>query len=165
MSTSVRVTGLSNIFLEAYSSTGSLLGVDQTLGSNYVGVGTPNELLSVASTTDPIAYVLIHNGGGSFLLDDFAFESTVSVTVSYLESAVNALSDAPFVKEPSEARGELLHKVAELEKVIRELKPVKTINEKIAELRKEVIKLTVAGAEQAALLAAIDQFALAYPMT
>jgi CSLREA domain-containing protein len=82
---SAKITGDVNITMSAYNAQGAILGaVAQTGGSN---VENPNKLLSVTSTRDAIAKVIIKRGQGSrtliFTVDDFtySYDTSGSVTI------------------------------------------------------------------------------------
>ena len=72
---SARITGNRNVTLTAFNSSGVMLGSSSTGGANYSGVGSPNILLAVESQTDPIAKVAFNDGGNTFTIDDFTFET------------------------------------------------------------------------------------------
>jgi hypothetical protein len=81
------ITGNTIITLKAYDSGGNLLGSDATAGANYIGAGTPNDLLSVTAAN--IDYITLSDSGNTFTLDDFSFEPTGTVpefqsTISFL---------------------------------------------------------------------------------
>jgi len=70
------ITGNTEVFLEAYDSGGNLLGSQSTGGPNFDPIGTPNIFLSVAAAN--IAYVIFHDSGNTFTLDDFTFEGSTA---------------------------------------------------------------------------------------
>lgn len=78
---SSRITGNTNITMTAYDKDNLVIQSVQTGGRNYVGVGTPNMLLSVTSADKSISKVTFHDSGNTFTIDDFTFNSQPSVTL------------------------------------------------------------------------------------
>jgi len=78
---SVRITGNRNITMTAFDKDNAVLDIAETGGANYVGVGTPNKLVTVESETVPIASVNFHDSGNSYTIDDFTFRSDRYVVV------------------------------------------------------------------------------------
>lgn len=71
---SLYYTSLTDLYLEAYDSGNNLI-TSASGFDNYGGL----DLLQVSG--NDIAYVLIHDGGGFFTVDDFSFNVPVSVPV------------------------------------------------------------------------------------
>ena len=67
--------------MTAYDKDNIVIQSVQTGGRNYVGVGTPNMLLSITSADKSIAKVTFHDSGNTFTIDDFTFNSQPSVTL------------------------------------------------------------------------------------
>lgn len=65
---SAYITG-PGVGIYAYDAANNLLGFTQTQGTGY------NEFLAVTSASGAIAKVEIHDGGSSFYVDDFSFDS------------------------------------------------------------------------------------------
>ncbi|MFM0140650.1 hypothetical protein [Caballeronia grimmiae] len=65
---SAYITG-PGVGIYAYDAGNNLLGASQTQGTGY------NEFLTVTSASGPIAKVEIHDGGSSFYVDDFSFDT------------------------------------------------------------------------------------------
>jgi hypothetical protein len=76
----------------AYDSSNNLLG--QSLLPADGGV---NVLLSVTSSGAPIAYVTVHDGGGSFTIDNFSFTWTASSAKLKADAAINASNSGGFL--------------------------------------------------------------------
>lgn len=68
-----RVTGNRNITMTAFDASGNVLATAETGGPNYVGVGSPNMLLTVQTSGPPIAMVTFHDSGNTYTVDDFTF--------------------------------------------------------------------------------------------
>lgn len=74
------VTGNRNVTMTAFDSSGNVLGSDETGGANYDPVGMPNKLLEINSSVQ-IARVVFSDGGNTFTVDDFFFESQQSCQI------------------------------------------------------------------------------------
>ncbi len=66
--------------MTALDASGNVLSTAQTGGPNYVGVGTPNLLLTVQSSGGPIAVVTFHDTGNTYTVDDFTFTAGFAIT-------------------------------------------------------------------------------------
>jgi hypothetical protein len=76
----------------AYGSSNALLGQ-----AVLPGTGGTNALLTVTSTGNPVAYVIIHDGGGSFSIDNFSFTvpAATPLPVSFQAAASYLVSGPP----------------------------------------------------------------------
>ena len=83
---SARITGNRSITMTAYDKDGNVVGVEETGGANYVGSDSgiaPNKLLTIdaTGTSNSIVKVTMHDGGNTFTVDDFTFESNPKVVI------------------------------------------------------------------------------------
>jgi|ERR1035437_9437437 N-acetylmuramoyl-L-alanine amidase len=81
---SARVTGNLNVTMTAFDVNGVVLGTAQTGGPNSLQGGNtllPNILLTVTSTTAPIAKVTLHDHGNTYTVDDFTFRGRQHIIV------------------------------------------------------------------------------------
>ena len=78
---SARITGNRNITMTAFDKDNAVINTAETGGANYVGVGTPNKLVTVESDTVPIASVNFHDSGNTYTIDDFTFTADRYVIV------------------------------------------------------------------------------------
>ncbi len=119
---SAYVSGDTGTGIFAYDSNGFLLG------QSVLPVGAPyNTLLSVTSSGAPIAMVTIHDGGGSFGVDNFSFTQVVSAPTCpqlarNLYDGVVALPNADFKS------GNVAGKRAKLKSEIADLQNLLSVN-------------------------------------
>ncbi|WP_413290556.1 hypothetical protein [Bdellovibrio sp. HCB337] len=92
---SAYVSGVPGTGIFAYDSAGN------QVGQSVLSANGANVLLSVTSSTNPIARVQIHDGGATFGVDDFTFVSEPSIPMCVasnrnLYSLINALPSSAY---------------------------------------------------------------------
>ena len=140
----------------AYDSSNNLLA--QSVFPTQFGT---NVLLSVTSTSVPIAYVTIHNGGSLFAIDLFTFTWTASCSgdVEILQSAVAALpaSDFKNPREASPTKEIITAEISLLEKLVAAKGDQVLIVADSGFIQAEINITMVEGSDKIALLSLIQQ--------
>ena len=140
----------------AYDSSNNLLA--QSVFPTQFGI---NVLLSVTSSSTPIAYVTIHNFGSQLAIDDFTFTWTASCSgdVEILQSAVEALpaSDFKNPREASPTKEIITAEISLLEKLVAAKGDQVLIVADSGFIQAEINITMVEGSDKIALLSLIQQ--------
>lgn len=110
---SARITGNTNISMEAYTSDNILISSVSTGGANYVGSGTgipANKLLLIELTDSDkdksIAKVIFHDHGNTFTIDDLYFRSNnLSIAIDAGHGAIIKNGTPQYQRSPSPTYG------------------------------------------------------------
>lgn len=156
---SAYVTGPAATGIFAYDSSGT------PVGQALLPDGAPaNTLLSVTSSSNPIARVEIHDGGATFAVDDFSFTTADPVLTcrdiaKELYDAIVALPGSAFKCIPPMVfidRARLLKEVNNFEKLRAAKASQKKLLDALNVLKKDITK-TIKPAPAASLLDKVNQ--------
>jgi hypothetical protein len=140
----------------AYDSSNNLLAQ-----SVLAATGGTNVLLSVTSSSGPISYVTIHDGGSQFAIDNFTFTWTASCSgdVEDLQSDVAALPTSDFKnpRQASQTQKLITAEISILEKLVAAKGEQALILTTLGFIQAEVNITMVEGSDKIALLSLIQQ--------
>ncbi len=131
---SAYVSGDPGTGIFAYDSSGALLGQSQ------MPLSSVNAFLSVTSSGNPIARVEIHDGGGTFGVDDFSFSQappapTCSQVSQQLSDGIVALANSDFKS------GNVASKRAKLKSGVTNFQSLLAVNSSPAQLLFQLNKI------------------------
>lgn len=155
---SAYLSGDAGTGIYAYDSNGFLVG------QSLLPVGAPyNTLLSVSSSGAPIAMVTIHDGGGSFGVDNFSFTQVVSAPTcpqlaQNLYDGVVTLPNSDFKsRRVSVKRAQLKNEIADLQNLLSvNSSPSQQLYE-LKEIKEDLNDWIKPGTNRTNLLNLIDQ--------